>query len=253
MPVTDPAGTGKPRLRHELIRRLQRHTSPPLVLLGRGDPMSTNTAHGLVGQAVRRLCGVVDGEPLETRRAKLSQRLTQHLPAEHHPDVTEFLGELCGLPFPAENSPRLRAAREDPHVMNHQVTRALVTWLKAECAQRSVLIMLEDLHWSDGPSIKLMEEVLQELAESPLLVLALARPEVKELFPGLWSRHVQEMPLRGLSQKASALLVREVLGPQVSALVEARLVGQSAGNALFLEELIRSVAEGHGEETPGSV
>jgi hypothetical protein len=251
--ITAPAGAGKSRLRHELMRRLERHPRPPRVLLGRGDPMSTSTAHGLVGQAVRRLCGVVDGEPLEIRRARLVQRLTRFLPPEQHKDITEFLGELCGIPFPGEDSPRLRAAREDPHLMNAQVTRALVTWLKAECAQGPVLWMLEDLHWSDGPSVQLMEAVLRELAEHPLLVLALARPEVKELFPKLWGGKAHEIPLRGLSQKASSRLVREVLGPQVPAAVEARLVEQAAGNALFLEELIRSVAEGHGEEPPGSV
>jgi hypothetical protein len=251
--VTAPAGTGKSRLRHELLRRLERHARPPLVLLGRGDPMSTSTAHGLVGQAVRRLCGVVDGEPLEVRRARLALRLTRHLPPEQHQEATEFLGELCATPFPTEKSPKLRAAREDPLQMSAQVTRALVTWLQAECAQGPVLLMLEDLHWSDGPSVKLVEEVLRELSEQPLLVLALARPEVKELFPGLWSRSVQEVQLRGLSQKASARLVHEVLGPQVPEEMVARLVGQAAGNALFLEELIRGVAEGHGEETPGSV
>jgi serine/threonine protein kinase len=251
--ITALAGTGKSRLRHELLRHLERHASPPLVLLGRADPMNTRAAHGLLGQAVRRLCEVVDGEPLEARRAKLAQRLTRHLPAEQHQEVTEFLGELCATPFPGEDSPRLRAAREDPQLMNGQVTRALVSWLKVECAHHPVVLMLEDLHWSDGPSIHLMEQVLHELADHPLMVLALARPEVKELFPRLWGQSLQEVPLRGLSQKASTQLVREVLGPQVPEAVVSRLVGLAAGNALFLEELIRSEAEGHGEETPGSV
>lgn len=251
--VLAPAGMGKSRLRHELLRRLERHPQPPLVLLGRADPMNTSAAHGLVGQAVRRLCGVVDGEPLEARRARLAQRVTRHLPPEQHKDAVEFLGELCAIPFPAESSPRLRAAREDPQLMSGQVTRVLVNWLKAECAQSPVVLMLEDLHWSDGPSIRLVEEVLRELSEQPLLVLALARPEVKELFPGLWARSVQEVHLRSLSHKACARLVHNVLGPQVSEAVVARLVAQAAGNALFLEELIRAMAEGHGEEPPGSV
>ncbi|KFE70597.1 serine/threonine-protein kinase PknK [Hyalangium minutum] len=251
--VTAPAGMGKSRLRHELLRRLERHARPPLLLLGRGDLMNTSVAYGMVAQAVRRLCEVVDGEPLEVRRTKLVQRLTQHLPPEQHQEVTEFLGELCAIPFPGQDSPRLRAAREDPQLMNAQVTRSLVTWLKAECAQRPVLLMLEDLHWSDGPTIHLVEEVLRELSNHPLMVLALARPDVKELFPKLWGRGLQEVPLRGLSHKACTRLVQEVLGPEVPEDVVTRLVGQAAGNALFLEELIRSVAEGHGEELPGSV
>jgi len=251
--ITAAPGMGKSRLRHEFMRRLERQAQPPLVLLGRGDPMNTSVAHSIVGQAVRKACAVVDGESLELRRVKLAQRLTRHLPCEQHKDVTEFLGELCATPFPGDDSPRLRAAREDPQLMSAQVTRALVTWLKAECAQQPVLLLLEDLHWSDGPSLHLVDEMLREMADHPLLVLGLARPEVKDLFPKLWARSLQEVPLRGLSKKASTRLVQEVLGHQVPEAVVARLVGQAAGNALFLEELIRNVAEGHGEELPGSV
>jgi tetratricopeptide (TPR) repeat protein len=47
--------------------------------------------------------------------------------------------------------------------------------------------------------------------------------------------------------------VGEALGREVPEPVVSRLVEQAAGNALFLEELIRGVAEGRGEETPGTV
>ncbi|HLL03986.1 MAG TPA: protein kinase [Myxococcaceae bacterium] len=251
--VTAPAGTGKSRLRHEFLRRLERRAPPPLVLLGRADPMTARSAYGLLGHAVRQLCGVVDGEPLEARRHKLAGRLTRHLPSEQHKDTVEFLGELCGIAFPVEHSPRLRAAREDPQAMSLQVTRAMVALLRAELSQGPVLLVLEDLHWSDAPSVRLVDEVLRELGESPLLVLALARPEARELFPRLWPQHLQEVQLRGLSQKASTRLIQEVLGPQVLPAVVSRLVEQAAGNALFLEELIRGVAEGREGETPGTV
>jgi serine/threonine protein kinase/tetratricopeptide (TPR) repeat protein len=251
--VTAPAGTGKSRLLHEFLRRLERQGPPPLTLLGRGDPMYAGSAYGLLGHAMRRLCGVMDGEPLEARRAKLWQRVCRYLLPEQMKDTAEFLGELCGVPFALEDSPKLRAAREDPRVMSQQVLRALVCFLRAELSHGPVLLVLEDLHWCDAPTVQVVEEVLGALAESPLLVLALARPEVKELFPQLWPLRLQEIQLRGLSQKASARLVQEVLGPRASAPVVARLVEQAAGNALFLEELIRGVAEGRGEETPGTV
>jgi tetratricopeptide (TPR) repeat protein len=251
--VTAPPGTGKSRLWHEFLRRLERHGTPPLTLLGRGDPMHAGSAYGLLGHAVRRLCGVVDGEPVETRRAKLSQRVCRYLLPEQMKDTAEFMGELCGVSFSPEDSPKLRAARADPRVMSQQVLRALVCFLRAELAHGPVLLVLEDLHWSDAPTVQLVEEVLSLLAESPLLVLALARPEVKELFPQLWPRWLQEVQLRGLSQKASARLVQEVLGPRATPRVVARLVEQAAGNALFLEELIRGEAEGRGEEPPGTV
>jgi tetratricopeptide (TPR) repeat protein len=137
--------------------------------------------------------------------------------------------------------------------MSLQVTQAMVTLMRAELAQGPVLLVLEDLHWSDAPSVRLVDELLRHLKERPLLVLALARPEATELFPRLWGHCLQQLQLRGLSQKASTLLVHEVLGLQVSPAVVSRLVEQAAGNALFLEELIRGVAEGRGEETPGTV
>ena len=251
--VTAPAGTGKSRLRHELLRFLERHAMPPQVLLGRGDPMSAGSAHGLLGYAVRRLCDIVDGEPLEKRREQLSQRVRRHVPPAQQEDTVLFLGELCGVRFPPEDYPRLSAARQDPRLLSQQVTRAMVEFLRAELSRGPVLLVLEDLHWGDMPSVRLVDELLTELADSPLMVVALARPEVKELFPQLWPRLLQELPLRGLSKNACIRLIHAVLGSQLPAPLVARLVEQAAGNALFLEELIRAVAEGRGEQTPGTI
>ncbi|HZI06258.1 MAG TPA: AAA family ATPase, partial [Archangium sp.] len=251
--VTAPPGVGKSRLRHEFLRRLERREQPVLVLLGRGDPMGAGASYCLLGQVLRRLCGIVEGENLEVRRTRLYQRVAQHLPDASAQEVAEFLGELCAIPFPEEGSLRLRAARGDPHFMSTQVGRALLAFLGAECAHQPVLLILEDLHWSDAFTVKLVNELLRGLAEQPFLVLALARPEVKEFFPDLWTRRLQELQLNGLSRKASVRLVREVLGAQVSDTVVQRAVEQSDGNALFLEELIRLVAEGRGEAAPETV
>jgi tetratricopeptide (TPR) repeat protein len=250
--VTAPAGTGKSRLRHEFLRRLEQRGQEVLVLLGRGDPMGTGAAHGLLGQALRHLCGIIEGESLEAHRALLSQRVTRHLPAGAQ-DVVEFLGELCGIRFPDENNPRLQTARKDPRLMSTQMGRALETFLRAECAHQPVLLVLEDLHWGDELTVKLVDQALRQLAESPFMVLALARPEVKELFPDLWAHHKQEISLRGLTRKAGERLVREVLGAAVPGALVDRLLEQAAGNALFLEELIRTVAEGQAETLPGTV
>ncbi len=251
--VTAPPGMGKSRLLHEFLRRMEGKQQPPLVLLGRGDPMSTTGSYGLLGQALRRFCGLGGGESLEARRARLYRRVALHLPEAKAQEAVEFLGELCAIPFSEEDSPRLRAARGDPQLMSAQVGRALVTFLRAECAWQPMLLVLEDLHWSDALTVRLVDGLLRELAGQPFLVLALARPEVKELFPGLWARRLQELPLHGLSHKACARLVRDVLGPRVPESVVQRTVEHSDGNALFLEELIRMVAEGRGTEAPETV
>ncbi|OJT17202.1 hypothetical protein BO221_46630 [Archangium sp. Cb G35] len=251
--VTASPGAGKSRLRHEFLRRLEGKEQPPLVLLGRGDPMSTGASYCLLGQALRRLCAVGQGGSLEEKRLQLYQRVALHLSEAKAQEAVEFLGELCAIPFPEEDSPRLRAARGDPRLMSAQVGRALGAFLTAECAHQPVLLVLEDLHWGDALTVTLVDGLLRDLAGQPFLVLALARPEVKELFPGLWARRLQELPLQGLSGKACARLVREVLGPRVPESVVQRAVEQSDGNALFLEELIRMAAEGRGKEAPETV
>ena len=71
--------------------------------------------------------------------------------------------------------------------MGDQIRRALEDWVRGECAHRPVVVVFEDLHWGDLPSVKGVDVILRALANRPLFVLALARPEIKELFPDLWS------------------------------------------------------------------
>jgi hypothetical protein len=117
-----------------------------------------------------------------------------------------------------------------------------------------VVLLLEDLHWGDLPSVRFIDHALRSLRDCPLMVLAAARPEVHELFPRLWEeRGVQEMRLKELTPKASERLVRQVLGDRADGPMVERIVAQADGHPFFLEELIRAVAEGRGEALPETV
>src|SRR5262249_6055397 len=133
-----------------------------------------------------------------------------------------------------------------------QVRGAWEEWVVAECRGGPVLLVLDDLHWGDLPTVKFVEAALRETRELPFMVLALARPEVHGSFPGLWAeRGVQEVRLGGLGRKASERLVRAAIADADEATV-AGVVDRAGGNALFLEELIRAVAE-HRSELPPTV
>jgi tetratricopeptide (TPR) repeat protein len=251
--VVAAAGMGKSRLRHEFLRRVARRGLPVRVLQGRAEPMNVCCAVSMLGQALQRLCEIHEGESPEERQRKLWQRLSAHLPEREAPEVVALLGELCCAGFLDEGLQRLREARGDPALKSLFIGQALVSWLRAESAQGPVLLVLEDLHWGDALTVQWVDRVLRELPDSPVLVLALARPEVKDLFPSLWAQRLQEVSLRALTRKAGAQLIREVLGPNVAEPLLERLLEQSAGNALFLEELIRMAAEGRAEAPPGTV
>jgi tRNA A-37 threonylcarbamoyl transferase component Bud32/tetratricopeptide (TPR) repeat protein len=251
--VTGPAGLGKTRLRREFLRRVRRRDGELEVLMGRADPMSAGAPFAMIAQTVTGAAGVADGEPLAARRQKLEARVSRRVPERERVRVTEFLGELVGAPFPESESLQLRAARQDPVLRGDQMRRAYEDWIRAESAHHPVVIVLEDLHWGDLPTVKVIDALLRNLAGSPLMVLASARPEVHELFPVMWNqRGVVELRLSELTPKAGEKLVREVLGELVPEATVRRLVEAAGGNPFCLEELIRGEAEGK-RDAPGSV
>ena len=253
--VTSPAGGGKSRLAQELLRHVRASGTPSAAIwIGRGDSLRAGSAFGLLGQAIRGACKIREGEPLETRRSKLNARVSERVVESERRRVAEFVGEIIGTPFPEAESPPLRAARREAQLMNDQMRSAFVDFLAAECAATPVLILLEDLHWGDRPTVQFLDRTLKELRHQPLFVLALARPEVHELFPKLWSeRKMQEIRLKELSHKAIERLAHHVLGASAGAEIIERLVRLSEGNAFYLEELIRRAAEGRSADLPETV
>ena len=109
--VTGAAGSGKSRLLHELCAHVPADTS---VWMARGDPMRQKSPFGMLVQILRRAADLHDNEPLDAQRAKLVTRVRR---AQADPKgaqrIAEFLGEIVGVPFPDDASPKLRAARGD--------------------------------------------------------------------------------------------------------------------------------------------
>ena len=258
--VTAPAGAGKSRLRNEVIARLRRSPGALAagagveIWVGRGDPMRAGSPFALVAEMLRRACQIAEAEPLEVRQKKLRERVERHVTKPEQNRVAEFLGELVGAPFPDRDSVQLRTARQDAMLMSDQVRSAWLDFVGAECKAGPVVLVLEDLHWGDLPTVKLVDAALRDLENGPLMVLAFARPEVHDLFPKIWEeREVQQVRLGGLTKKAAERLVREILGLDIGADTVANVVERADGNAFYLEELIRAVAEGRGAELPETV
>jgi serine/threonine protein kinase/tetratricopeptide (TPR) repeat protein len=269
--ITGAPGLGKSRLRYELVRWLRQRGDPPQIWMARGDPMTAPSAFALLGELLVGTAGITHGEPLDIKQKKLRARLARGAP--RNPDLARlvaFLGELVGIPAvsgvdtaltppsgpassgaPAvvEPSVQLRAARRDVRLMADQMRRAWEDFLAAECDAGPVVVVLEDLQWGDLPTVTFVEAALRALDEKPLLVVAVARPEIDDIFPRLWSdRPITRIALTPLTSKASERLARAVLWPRVPEATITRIAEHAHGNAFYLEELIRSVAAGGGKE-----
>jgi eukaryotic-like serine/threonine-protein kinase len=252
--VTAEPGVGKSRLRRELSAQVRALPHQPRVWVAHADPVGAGSPFAMIGQLVRQVAGVRDSDP-DWLRARTLELYMQRRLGEDAQRVGEFAAELAGVRVDdAQASELLRSARRDPRLMADQMLCAWQDWIRAECQAHPVLIVLEDLHWGDLSSVSYVDAALRRLVDSPLAVVAFARPEVHQLFPRLWAeRGAQEVRLAPLTRKNAERLARAVLGELVAPQQIDRIVGLSEGNAFYLEELIRAVSEGRDQALPESM
>ncbi len=238
--VLGAPGVGKSRIRREIMGRLASRGEMRL-LVSRCDALHVGSPLRAVADLLRAAAGVREDQPEGERHQTLSAYLASCVSPSSLADATEFLGELVRAPAPGEPSPRLRAARNDPRIMAEQTRLGLEGWIRALVTSQPLVLVLEDLHWADAASFTMLEGWLGVFADDPLVVIALARPEIRDTFPnGL--RGASEVRLEGLTKKAAERLVRALLGVDVATDVVAKIVERAGGNAFYLEELVRHVA-----------
>ncbi len=256
--VTADAGIGKSRLRREWLHRIrERNGENVATWIARADPLDSRAPHGLLGQAVRRALGIADDAPASVKQARLHEHLTQLLDGETVSRVFPFACEIASAPLADSadpHSPELTAARSDRALMASLIRSAFEAWIVAECNRRPLLIVLDDAHWSDAATLRLLDAALGAAADSPLLVAVFARPPLRAAHPNLFAeRRAQDLRLEELSKRSADRVARAILGAAVPQHVIDRIVAVSNGNAFFLEELVRAVAEGKSGELPESV
>lgn len=111
-----------------------------------------------------------------------------------------------------------------------QLQQALVVLLEQLARRAPLLLVLEDLHWSDAPSLKLLAALSRSAAGWPLMVLATAREE------DLAANALLQQTLAELSraEAADTLRLAPLTRPESDALVRslAGAAGMAVGDAL---------------------
>ncbi len=254
--VTASAGLGKSRLAFEFLRRVEKTYPGVSIWVAQGDPVGKSAAFGLLRPLLARTLGVSVKDELGLEREKIRARVARSVDEANEHRVSAFLGQFVGVPFAEEGAvgAELRAARGDAVVMGDRMREAWQDFASAETQSAPLVLLLEDLHWGDVASVKLIDLALRNLASRPLFVVALARPEIDEVFPALFrDRDLQQLRLSPLSPRASERLVRAALGNSATDEVVSRLVERGSGNPFFLEELVRAVATGADDAVPDTV
>jgi DNA-binding CsgD family transcriptional regulator len=128
--------------------------------------------------------------------------------------------------------------REEQFRLHDAVSRALAN------DERTVAVVLDDLHWADAASLELLLGVARTGAG--VLVVATMRegersePVVRCLSELTRERLVRRLEILPLSEDESVLLLEQLVGESVPESLAAAIYAQAQGNAFFTEELART-------------
>src|SRR4029453_4567977 len=253
------AGTGKSRLLAEFFARLeaQGRLADMVVRHAACSSMGEPT-YGIFGALFRQAYKVDQADSLEVARQKLSTGLISlGARAEEADAIAPALSYMLGV---EDAKPR----DVDPEQLQRQIVLAARALLERRLHHEPLMIVVDDLHWADSASVDLLRNVVDHLADRPLMVLLSHRPEARaphvtraaqsiirvhplsadetrSLVGGLFGAAVPERlrPPPRLAPLVGGLFgaaVTERLGP-----LQDFVATRAGGNPLFVEEIVRSL------------
>lgn len=234
------AGIGKSRLIQELCTHVLRQGA--LCVSSQCWPQLNRSAFHPVLDWMMQLLGLQPETPPNTRWARLEEVLgALDIPL---PEGLQLLGQLLDLP-PCEGLPPLMLSPELQRERTLETLTALLLRLPAKLPSKggagSLLLVLEDLHWADPSTLRLLTR-LKDLIELTGLCLVLStRPELRLCWPS--QPGFLDIALDRLPATETAEMVRRLTenGPGLTAETLELLVRRTEGNPLFVEELTRRV------------
>src|SRR6266581_7592601 len=147
--------------------------------------------------------------------------------------------------------PHLRGLHVDgerPATLADQRTlyTSVCRFIEALARSQPLCLLFEDLHWADDALLDLIEFITAHVHEVPLLMMTQARPELLEQRPawGRGLRNCTSLALEPLDERHGrnfALLLCQEHG--LAAEAAEQVVRGAAGNPLFAEELVATIAE----------
>src|SRR4051794_24350575 len=112
-------------------------------------------------------------------------------------------------------------------------------------------MIFDDLHWIDPSSRELLDRVIEQVAEWPVLLLALFRPGFHRPWTG--QPHVTMRTLPRLDWRDTAAMVANVAGDAaLPPEIMAEIAERADGVPLFVEELTKAVIEA-GAQAPAAL
>jgi class 3 adenylate cyclase/tetratricopeptide (TPR) repeat protein len=237
------AGIGKSRLVREFIDQLRKNQSQALlgICLAHSLAHTQTTPYYLISDLVYQLTGVDRLATPAVQQQQLYEFLDQLSPKASN--LKTYLGYLLGFPLDQVLT-EMEMHAFDAQMLQKLIHNAVRQFLWLLGRERPLLIILEDLHWSDPVSIACLRDLLNHPQEAMIFFLVTSRLPLPEAL-----QHcrvpMQLVSLSELSPEEGRLLVHQLLAGSTDfeRKVERLIAERGAGNPFFIEEIIRMLID----------
>src|SRR6266545_6750295 len=227
------AGVGKSRLVYECVH--SHRTQGWLVLESTAVSYGKATPYFPVIDLLKRYCNLEDRDDPRIIRAKVTGQV-QTLDEGLQETIPALLWLLDALPA---DSPFLTL---DPPQRRRRTLDALTLLLLRESQAQPLLLVCEDLHWTDAETQALLDRLVESLSTARLLLLGTYRPEYQHGWGSTTS--YTQMRLDPLPPVSAEAFVQALLGDDRRLVSLTRLLtARTEGNPFFLEETVRTLVE----------
>jgi class 3 adenylate cyclase/tetratricopeptide (TPR) repeat protein len=219
-------GVGKSRLLAAFADRLPDGVT---TLRGRCLPYGDGITFWPVIEAVQQAIGLDGTESAEGALAKIVDAVGDD---EHAERIGRQLAQLLGL--------------ESGEAAGEETLWAIRRFLEGLARRQPVAFVIDDVQWAEPTMLDLIEYLADWVAEAPLLLACMARPELLDARPtwGGGKLNATSINLEPLSASETGTLVANLLAiDTVDATVRERVVAASEGHPLFAEEMLAMLVE----------
>ncbi len=239
------AGLGKSRLIEELERDWRSNSPEPSSwVLSRGVSYDHNRPYSLFLGQVRSLLGIQTSDDPATVRDKIAAG-TQ----AWSPDQRELAGRAIEVLFAVHGEAEI--SPQEAEALKRELTGLIVrSWKEAAQASPTMLVF-DDLHWADQPSIEVLQSLFLLTETEPLLILCAMRPHrqsagwrAKETAERDYPHRYRQIELEPLTEDQSDELITNLLAiADLPSNLRRRILGKVEGNPFFVEEVIRTLID----------
>jgi len=225
------SGIGKSRLVWELR---QIDVSSAVWLESGCLPYFQNTSLYPMVKLLEQLLGFADEDSPEIKQTKLDSALTRY--DLSYPAATWLMALLLELPTDRP-APAMVTVQQ-----RERMREIFVALVQKQAAEQPLVLVIEDLHWADPSSIDWLVASLDALTTTRCLILLTYRPSFNPPWlPGSQLHSLDLMPLSqtDVKQMVAQLTDQTALPDEICR----RIVDQSDGTPLFVEELSKMLIE----------